>query len=573
MNTTPPQPSTLGRDITNPLVVDVLILMGLSLLALAAFYVTPEFAANLPQDGADFAVPAVNLLERGQLVKSAFGYDFPLAHPVGMPLLLVPAYVFFGHALGNGVYAILLCALGTIALTYYLGLKLGGRWCGCFATLFLITNYGFWQYSQKIMSEVPSAFLVMAVLALLLSIRDRKQPGLTCVAAGTVMAFAVSIRYDNLLAMGPAMLLLLWDGPWAQRFRRGVFLMLGLAPWLVSLAVYHQVQFGSPLRTGLNYYINTKDAAHPVFSAKYIGTTSFLKTRGFETRFAGMIEGNGPFYARSLLTEGDTTRVFGHPLYWQLPGRTTYQALVLFRTGLGALGLLVCLKVWRSNYLRRQFVLWLAASTLVTVSFYLLYFWQEERYLVRFVPLFCVANGIGATELSTRCLAKAVRITWAVVFSMLIAAFAFYNWQMGFPNGNDSQLHETLALAAQQTDSNAVVVTNFEPFRLNAYLIQGTRRLAVPLARNNAVAIFLEGSSTQTVVCPFVAVENPERLGVFLDSGRPVYWLINNPWSGEPLVDLNALEKSFRLQVLATASVNGNDVPYFGLIHKLAPKS
>ena len=75
-----------------------------------------------------------------------------------MALLLIPAYVLYGHFLGNGIYAILLCALGTIALTYFIGVKLGGRWCGCFAALFLITNYGFSQYSQKIMTDVPPRF-------------------------------------------------------------------------------------------------------------------------------------------------------------------------------------------------------------------------------------------------------------------------------------------------------------------------------------------------------------------------------------------------------------------------------
>jgi 4-amino-4-deoxy-L-arabinose transferase-like glycosyltransferase len=572
MNTTL-QPSTLGRDITNPLVLDVLILVGLGLLALAAFYVTPEFAANLPQDGVDFAVPTVNLLERGRLVLTAYGHDFPPARGFGMALLLAPAYVLSGHALGNGIYAILLCALGTIALTYFIGVKLGGRWCGCFAALFLITNYGFWQYSQKIMTDVPSAFLTTAVLALLLSIRDRKRPGLACFAVGAVVGFAVSIRYDNILAMAPA-LLLLWEDSRTERLRQVTFVILGLAPWIVSLAVYQQIRFGSPLRTGYSYYLgNDRNPEHPVFSTKYITTSSFLKTRGIQAPIAGTIEGNGPFYAKSLLTEADTSRVFGHPLYWQLPGRTTYQVLALLRTAMGVLGLLACLKVWRSNHLRQRFLVWLAGFTLMNVGLYLLYFWGEERYLMRLVPLFCVASGIGVSELVARWPVRAVRTALVVVFSALIAAFAFFNWQMGFPTGNDLHLYETLTQAARQMESNAVVVTNFDPWRTDAYLIRGTQRLAVPLVHADGVSLFVRGSSTVTSFHPFAASEDPERLREFLDSGRPVYWLINNPWSGKPLASLNTLEKSFRLQVLATASVNGgDDLPYFGRVGKLSPK-
>jgi hypothetical protein len=160
-----------------------------------------------------------------------------------------------------------------------------------------------------------------------------------------------------------------------------------------------------------------------------------------------------------------------------------------------------------------------------------------------------------------------------VVFSALIAAFAFFNWQMGFPTGNDLHLYETLTQAARQMESNAVVVTNFDPWRTDAYLIRGTQRLAVPLVHADGVSLFVRGSSTVTSFHPFAASEDPERLREFLDSGRPVYWLINNPWSGKPLASLNTLEKSFRLQVLATASVNGgDDLPYFGRVGKLSPK-
>jgi len=102
----------------------------------------------------------VNLLERGTLVKTAYGHDFPPAHPFGVSLLLVPVYALAGHFFGTGVYAILFCALGSIVVTYIVGVRLGGRWCGSLAALFLTTHYGFWQYSQKIMSEVPSVFLL-----------------------------------------------------------------------------------------------------------------------------------------------------------------------------------------------------------------------------------------------------------------------------------------------------------------------------------------------------------------------------------------------------------------------------
>src|ERR1700691_3523995 len=109
-----PLSSSLRKEIAHPWAVDILIVVGLLLLAWLGYFVTPESAANLPQDGVDFAVPAVNFLERGRLVSSAYGHDFPSAHPFGTSLLLLPSYMLRGHFLGNGIYSMFCCAFGAI---------------------------------------------------------------------------------------------------------------------------------------------------------------------------------------------------------------------------------------------------------------------------------------------------------------------------------------------------------------------------------------------------------------------------------------------------------------------------
>jgi hypothetical protein len=212
-------------------------------------------------------------------------------------------------------------------------------------------------------------------------------------------------------------------------------------------------------------------------------------------------------------------------------------------------------------------VLWLATATVVSVCFYLPYRWQEERFLLRLVPGFCLADGVGVVMLFDRWRTPIVRTVVSVVVAVAIGAFAVYNWQMGFPSGNNSHLYETLTGVARQIESNAVVVTNFEMQRFNSYVIQGTQRMAVPLSRDNGRVMYVGRDASPTVLHPFIAVESPNRLRELVDSGRPVYWLVNNPWSGEPPVALEALERSFRLQVLGTVSVNGGgEQPYFGLV-------
>ena len=342
MNTVPLW-STFRQKIAHSWALDVLIVVGLLLLAWLGYFATPQFAANLPQDGVDFAVPAVNLLERGRFVVSAYGHDFPSAHPFGTSLLLLPSYMVCGHFPGNGIYSIFCCAFGAIALTYVIGVWLGGRLCGCFAALFLMTNYGFWQYSQKIMSEVPSVFLATAALALLLASRTGKRPALMWLAAGGVLGFAITVRYDNILLLAPSLLLLLWEDTWRERMQRAGSFAVGLAPFLIILAVYQQANFGSPWRTGYSYLGMAGTTDQPLFSAEYVTKRGFMRLRQADRGDAGNRRGEWSFYAKSLLSEADTTRIFGHPVYWELPGRRLYQLLSLLRTALGAWG---CWPVW-----------------------------------------------------------------------------------------------------------------------------------------------------------------------------------------------------------------------------------
>jgi len=69
---------------------------------------------------------------------------------------------------------------------------------------------------------------------------------------------------------------------------------------------------------------------------------------------------------------------------------------------------------------------------------------------------------------------------------------------------------------------------------------------------------------------PFVASEDPARLRELLHSGRPVYWIINDPWKKERSPELDTLQHSFRLEALA-AGVAGDGIkqPFFGRMYEL----
>lgn len=106
--------------------LDVIFVTTLLVLGYFVLHATPEFAANLSHDGGDYACPAVNFLETGKLLLCVEG-DVPPGHPIGMPLMLLPFYVIFGHFVGNGIYLVLLCGLGTLILVYWIGKEICGR--------------------------------------------------------------------------------------------------------------------------------------------------------------------------------------------------------------------------------------------------------------------------------------------------------------------------------------------------------------------------------------------------------------------------------------------------------------
>ncbi len=441
-----PQPS--GARPKWPVSVDAVIALGVALLTCHVVWTTPQFAASLPQDAADYAIPAVNLLERGRLVVSAYGLDFPPVHPPGMPLLLVPAYMLTGHFLGNGIYAILFCSAAMVALTYWIGVKLGGRYCGCAAALFLIWNYSFWEYSHKIMSEVPSALLGVLVLGLLLAIGDSKRPGMICLAVGAIIGFAVTVRNDSLLLLAAAIPLLAWKSATRERARRLGLVLVGTAPFVIGQAVYNRSAYGSPWRTGYHYWGSAGSTNRPLFSAGYITRTGFMRLEGI-TNDDPLAEGNATLYLKSLLDQADASDIFiNYPR-----GRSStvrfHRAMTLVRTGLGVLGLVACVTTWRTNPLRRKFFVWAILITVACFGFFLLYYYRDQRFLARLVPVFCLADGIGVAALLVKWPSPAARVVVVVFVAALIRWYMIATLGMGLPKGEPQRIYEGLTGVAR----------------------------------------------------------------------------------------------------------------------------
>ncbi len=561
MNTLPrPARSWWRRDVA----VDILTLTAL--LVLAFFWWisgTPEFAANLPQDAVDFAVPAANFAGRGRLVHDLYGQEHPPAHPPGLPLMLAPAYAIFGPMLGNGIYVIQFCAAAAIVFVYGTGRRLGSRRLAILASLFLIFHYGFWQYSQKIMSEVPTAAMSAGLLWLLL-LRDH-QPLRWPVAMllGGLVGWAVWIRYDNLLLGVSLLAVVLAQRPFPPS--RSWLVAMGAAALLgLTLATYQHTTFGRPWRTGYHYWGNAGREL-PLLAAHNLRTTDYLKARGMPPDYAGVVEGNAHFYAVGLAAQFDTSHVFGHPAHWSGVDRPVYQSLAGIRTGLGLLGLMVALwMAWRSKPMWTVAV-WTLSTVAACGLFYAFYFWQEERFFIKAVPAVAILNAVGADWLLTRAAryGKLASATGLVGVAVLLGGLGLYCWQQGFPSGERTYTYPALSEASRQMESDAIVVSNFGAIRSEALLVRGTSRVGIPLNNYFPAICYPETDNSPVRLEPFQAGAEPEKLAELARSGRPVYLVVENPWTGQPLPELAVFERYFRVYGVAfTIAKDGRELPY-----------
>ena len=535
--------------------VDYLLLIALMLCAFFCLRTTPEFAANLPQDAGDFAAPAVNLIEKSQLSVNWFGGTIPPSHQLGLPLLLVPSYLIFGHFLGNGIYTILCCALLSVVAVYWIGRQLAGRICGCLAALFLISHHGFHQFAQKIMSEVPSMMLMALALGLLLYLRNRKLTYLGYISVGVLAGTAFAIRVENALIFLPIFAVLVAGTP-HQWVRRTVGVAVGVTPWLLALLMFNKVHHGSAVRTGFHDYHHFKSAlsvsdALPLFSSRYLTARGYIQAHGYSNINTQAWDGNPLALAESTLSQVDNTSSFAHPSKWGNKPKRIYETAIGLRSILGFVGLFWCFFQWRRNPSAKLMGVWFVVLFLSLFGFFAFFWWQEERYLLRLVPFLCVLNGIGPAVLlnslqrrQSAIYTEAVFCTTTAVLA-LIGFLAYYSLTQQVPQSDDNLvLYESMRRAGEVMESNAVVVTNWDPVRPDAYIIRGTQRKLLPLIDYDDHA-------------PFVVAKSPDKLLSLMLSGRPAYLLLRNPFDWQlPPPEFQSLQAcGFRFEPIITVTL------------------
>jgi hypothetical protein len=465
----------------------------LLLLAVAAAYlycpaVTASNLSTVP-DAVEYATAARRLAVLGR-------YDIPIGHsayppryPPGFPaLVLAPVYRLFPDDLGNGVYAVWCCGLICVGAAWAIGRRIGGPWGGVLAGLAVLGTPEMRHSSRDIMSDVPALALGLITLALWMRVCDRwRWSDLALAGVSIGAAYTMRVVY---LAM--------WLPFAAAAVRRGKEGLPGLAALsfpvalaVAAIGVYNAHTFGQWSRTGYSYW-----CAVPY---DYLWLTF------------------SPAYIRANLASLATTRV-------AMSAAAGLAGALLLRS--------------REPAALRRLAIFLALGAGPVEVAQLLYFAPGVRFhFLALAGLAILAGGAAG-----RCVpARFHRHAWAPAALALPLAV----WIAGRPDPPSLRRVAAEAIAAS-TPRNAVIVTAIDAVFLDPYLMPGSDRIIVPVARDveyasklitprrispleppprsaidhRAVAL-LRGGAIDPF--PYTAEESPERIAEWIRQGRPVY--------------------------------------------------
>jgi 4-amino-4-deoxy-L-arabinose transferase-like glycosyltransferase len=230
----------------------------LALLLIAAVWVfrSPYSASGLeiPPDTVEYALAPLQLVETGRYEIIVEGRGLPPRYPPWFPaLVILPAYVLFGHDPGNAILPISLLAVAGVGFAYAIGKRISSAIGGVFAALALLFLPSYSRWAIQVMTDVPCTTLMLATCLVYLRLRAKPESALTYLGAGTLVAITTLFRPVYAAMLLPFLLAVV-------RPRRGALLraILLLVPMIAAAAAtfaYNAATFGSPFRNGYKFWV------------------------------------------------------------------------------------------------------------------------------------------------------------------------------------------------------------------------------------------------------------------------------------------------------------------------------
>ena len=411
----------------------------------------------MPPDTVEYALAPLQSLETGRYEIVLEGRPLPSRYPPWFPMLVIlPAYILLGHDPGNAILPVTLLAVTGIGFAWAIGKRLGGIAGAILAGLALLFLPSYASWGTQVMSDVPSAVLMLATCLLYLRLRTGPRSLAIYLGAGLLIAVATLFRPVFAAMLFPFLLQIF--RPREMVVRKATALFLPIAGAIGITLAYNAATFGSPLRNGYKFW-----AAIPMDYPSLVFSFSYLKTN-----------------------------------LWLIAG-TVFPLYVV-----------ICIAAWlivrkrepaafaSSRAVSRDALIFLSLTTGPILLFHLFYFFPSDRF---HIPMFTGAAILTGGMLGLLFGPRAtsfLKLVLPVILLLVIGA------RVAVP---ESVPHRRLAADRIRavTPANALVISAIDPVYLERLAGHGSSRRIVPISRNVEYA-------SKLLVPKRVNLPNPSKL-------------------------------------------------------------
>ena len=413
-------------------------LLSLLLIALVWLHRTPYTASNLevPPDTVEYALAPLQFLETGHYEIVLEGRGLPPRYPPWFPILVVlPAYVLFGHEPGNAIIPITILAVAGIGFAYAIGKRISSVAGGVLAGLAVLILPSYSSWATQVMTDVPCTAVMLGTCLLYLRLRATPDALRLYFIAGVLVALTTLFRPVFAAMVLPFLLTIILQRK--KLFLRTALLLAPIAVAAGANFVYNAATFGSPLRNGYKFWVAVPiDYLSMVFSSSYFRMN--LAVIGLSLFPILLLLCIGAwFFARSLRPEAFSA------------SRQSFQNAATF------------------------FFL----TTVPITLFHLFYFFPGERF---FIPMLAGSAVLAASMLALLIGPKAesaVKVSLPVLLLLAVAA------RIAVPAPLPLR-----RLAAERvrihSPDNAIIISAIDPVYLGRLAGARSSRRIVPLSRN-----------------------------------------------------------------------------------------
>ncbi|MBN2300900.1 MAG: glycosyltransferase family 39 protein, partial [Lentisphaerae bacterium] len=452
-------------------------------------------------DSTEYAIAAYHFATAGQYSIKIDGQQLPPRYPPWFSvLLLAPVYLITGGGIGTGIFAVTVMGILGILAATYLGRQVAGAVGGILSATSVVSLSLYREYSAHIMTDVPCAALIPVTCALFLHVRRSRSNRLNVyLLAGFLAAVCASLRPVSGAVILPFLYHTSQLRPFRSTITKTVCLLFPLFALSVASMLYNLQVFGSPFRSGYNYWCAVPyDYPNLVFSIRYLSANS-----------AAFLASGAP-------------------------------ALILVATVL----FLLCKK--RKNEERRvalqaagDIALFGILSSGPIILFHSAYFFPDARF---FLPVLCITAVLCGSLLAV--VLPHISRSALLVAEMLLLVIAIAV-RCAMPEHLPIQRIAADNICSY-TPNDALIISSINPVYLEFMVGTGTNRKVIPFSRSVEYASKLLVSeriahphplpshwsdhrcrglikSGAKEVIPFVATENMEAIAAAVRNGQSVY--------------------------------------------------